>query len=167
MLRSILCFGLECAHQEDQQDFAPELCHRCRRSLDWPSSPRPARQFHHAKAAARRLVADDRALEKYILNTVTGNWHPTSSCRMRAADDPSSVTSPDGRVRSVERLRVATLPSCRSARERTRTFPQWSWKRCGYDLAPDVSTGRRWPYRGHRTSAEWTSCRTCWSLAAG
>lgn len=61
------------------------------------------------------LVADDRALENYILSNVTGNWHPTSTCRMGASDDPSSVTSPDGRVHSIDSLRVAdasVMPFC-------------------------------------------------------
>jgi len=61
------------------------------------------------------LVRDEEALERYVRANVTGNWHPTSTCRMGAADDPGSVTDQGGRVRQVEGLRVAdasVMPFC-------------------------------------------------------
>jgi 5-(hydroxymethyl)furfural/furfural oxidase len=53
------------------------------------------------------LTKDNEALERYIRSNVTGNWHPTSTCRMGSADDANAVTDPSGRVHTVEGLRVA------------------------------------------------------------
>lgn len=64
------------------------------------------------------LLADEQALECYIRRNVTGNWHPTSTCRMGAEDDPTSVTDSEGRVRAVANLRVAdasVMPFCPKA----------------------------------------------------
>lgn len=61
------------------------------------------------------LLQDDDRLEKYIVNNVSGNWHPTSTCRMGSSDDKLAVTNHFGRVRSVNGLRVAdasTMPFC-------------------------------------------------------
>ncbi len=52
------------------------------------------------------LLADDEALEGYIRDTVTGNWHISGTCRMGRAGDPEAVTDPEGRVRGLDGLRV-------------------------------------------------------------
>lgn len=62
-----------------------------------------------------RLVKSDELLEDYVLRNVTGNWHPTSTCKMGAATDPLAVTDSRGRVRAVQGLRVAdasAMPFC-------------------------------------------------------
>lgn len=52
------------------------------------------------------LVTDDRLLEAYLRDNVTGNWHACGSCRMGDPGDPMTVTGPDARVIGVEGLRV-------------------------------------------------------------
>jgi 5-(hydroxymethyl)furfural/furfural oxidase len=54
----------------------------------------------------KHLLADDAALEEFILKSSGGTWHPTGTCRMGAADDVEAVTDPGGRVRGVTGLRV-------------------------------------------------------------
>ncbi|MBM3486246.1 MAG: glucose dehydrogenase [Alphaproteobacteria bacterium] len=53
------------------------------------------------------VMADDRALEDWIVGNVTGTWHPSCTCRMGRADDPYAVADPAGRVRGIEGVRVA------------------------------------------------------------
>jgi len=52
------------------------------------------------------LLADDDAMEGYIRDVVTGNWHASGTCKMGAPHDPMAVTDPAGRVRGCEGLRV-------------------------------------------------------------
>lgn len=54
-----------------------------------------------------QLLSDEEALEAFIRQTAVGVWHASCSCRMGADDDPMAVTTPSGRVRGVEGLRVA------------------------------------------------------------
>jgi 5-(hydroxymethyl)furfural/furfural oxidase len=61
------------------------------------------------------LVGDEAKLERYVKENVSGNWHPTSTCRMGSADDPLAVTDCKGRVRAVAGLRIAdasVMPFC-------------------------------------------------------
>ncbi|MBZ9988866.1 GMC family oxidoreductase N-terminal domain-containing protein [Mesorhizobium sp. BH1-1-5] len=61
------------------------------------------------------LTADDNRLEAFVRRNVTGNWHPTSTCRMGADSDPLAVTDSSGRVRGVMGLRIAdasVMPFC-------------------------------------------------------
>ena len=51
-------------------------------------------------------VADDRALNAWLLAHVSDSWHIVGTCRMGAPDDPRSVVDPDCRVLGVEHLRV-------------------------------------------------------------
>ncbi|HZO46642.1 MAG TPA: GMC family oxidoreductase N-terminal domain-containing protein [Xanthobacteraceae bacterium] len=51
-------------------------------------------------------LADDATLRQWITDTVHGHWHPTSTCRMGASNDPGAVTDPAGRVYGVSGLRV-------------------------------------------------------------
>jgi 5-(hydroxymethyl)furfural/furfural oxidase len=60
------------------------------------------------------VLADDATLDAYLNKAVAGVWHPVGSCRMGRADDPLAVTTPAGRVRGVEGLRVcdaSVMPS--------------------------------------------------------
>jgi 5-(hydroxymethyl)furfural/furfural oxidase len=61
------------------------------------------------------LMEDDAKLERYVKENVSGNWHPTSTCRMGSMDDPMAVTDCKGRMRSVAGLRIAdasVMPFC-------------------------------------------------------
>jgi 5-(hydroxymethyl)furfural/furfural oxidase len=44
--------------------------------------------------------------ERTVRSRSFGTYHPTGTCRMGTADDPSAVTQPDGRVIGVEGLSV-------------------------------------------------------------
>jgi len=61
------------------------------------------------------LARNDAALEAYVMRNVTGNWHPTSTCKMGAVDDALAVADNRGRVRSLSGLRIAdasAMPFC-------------------------------------------------------
>ncbi|WP_352974296.1 GMC family oxidoreductase N-terminal domain-containing protein [Mesorhizobium sp. M1142] len=61
------------------------------------------------------LLDSDEFLDRFVRQNVFGNFHPTSTCRMGAALDPTSVTDPSGRVHRVSGLRVAdasVMPFC-------------------------------------------------------
>ncbi|AYG64306.1 GMC family oxidoreductase [Rhizobium jaguaris] len=61
------------------------------------------------------LISNEELLDRFVRQNVTGNWHPTSSCRMGAISDPAAVTDPSGRIRGVEGLRIAdasVMPFC-------------------------------------------------------
>jgi choline dehydrogenase len=52
-------------------------------------------------------VTGDDELMEYARTTAYTAFHPAGTCRMGAADDPSSVVGPDLRVVGIDRLRVA------------------------------------------------------------
>jgi 5-(hydroxymethyl)furfural/furfural oxidase len=52
------------------------------------------------------LLTDERALDQYLDESVTGVWHASGTCRMGRADDPMAVTDSQGRVHGVPGLRV-------------------------------------------------------------
>ncbi|CCV09283.1 conserved hypothetical protein [Mesorhizobium metallidurans STM 2683] len=61
------------------------------------------------------LINNEEHLDRFVRQNVTGNWHPTSSCRIGPASDPVAVTDPSGRVRGVSGLRIAdasVMPCC-------------------------------------------------------
>jgi choline dehydrogenase len=51
-------------------------------------------------------VADDKALDQWLLATVRDDWHIVGTCRMGAPDDPRTVVDPNCRVLGVDNLRV-------------------------------------------------------------
>ncbi|MGB9367895.1 MAG: GMC oxidoreductase [Xanthobacteraceae bacterium] len=53
------------------------------------------------------VLADDATLDAYLQKSVAGVWHPVGSCRMGREDDPLAVTTPNGRVRGVQGLRIS------------------------------------------------------------
>ena len=60
------------------------------------------------------VLADDDTLDAYLQKSVAGVWHPVGSCRMGREDDPLAVTTPNGRVRGTQGLRVcdaSVMPS--------------------------------------------------------
>jgi 5-(hydroxymethyl)furfural/furfural oxidase len=52
------------------------------------------------------LLTDERALDDYLDQSVTGVWHPCGTCRMGSADDRMAVTDADGEVYGIENLSV-------------------------------------------------------------
>ena len=60
------------------------------------------------------LLADEKRMEAFIRENVTGCWHPSGTCKMGAADDPMAVSAPDGGVYGVDGLTVcdASLFPC-------------------------------------------------------
>ncbi|WP_436798577.1 GMC family oxidoreductase [Mesorhizobium escarrei] len=61
------------------------------------------------------LLDSDELLGHFIRQNAFGNFHPTSTCRMGPALEPTSVTDPSGRVHQVSGLRVAdasVMPFC-------------------------------------------------------
>jgi 5-(hydroxymethyl)furfural/furfural oxidase len=52
------------------------------------------------------LLTDDEKLETFVRKAAVGVWHASCTCRMGAEDDPMAVTTPVGRVRGVDGLRV-------------------------------------------------------------
>jgi len=54
----------------------------------------------------KQLLADDAALEEFVLKSTGGTWHPTGTCRMGAPGDRGAVTETSGRVMGVAGLRV-------------------------------------------------------------
>lgn len=59
-----------------------------------------------SKYDLHEMIKDDRAIERFIRDTVLGNWHACCSCRMGAPDDRGAVVDPRGRVYGVQGLRV-------------------------------------------------------------
>src|SRR6185436_17861114 len=53
------------------------------------------------------VLADDDTLDAYLQKSVAGVWHPVGSCRMGRDGDPLAVTTPTGRVRGVDGLRIS------------------------------------------------------------
>ncbi len=51
-------------------------------------------------------VADDRALDEWLLTSSRDTWHIAGTCRMGAIDDPRTVVDSNCRVLGVEHLRV-------------------------------------------------------------
>lgn len=61
------------------------------------------------------LLTNDELLDRFVRQNVFGNFHPTSTCRMGSAQDPTSVTDPSGRVHGLSGLRIAdasVMPFC-------------------------------------------------------
>jgi 5-(hydroxymethyl)furfural/furfural oxidase len=52
------------------------------------------------------LVADEAALDRYLVESVIGVWHASGTCRMGADGDPLAVADAEGRVRGIGGLRV-------------------------------------------------------------
>jgi 5-(hydroxymethyl)furfural/furfural oxidase len=52
------------------------------------------------------LLADARALERFLDDGVSGVWHASGTCRMGRVDDPGAVCDSAGKVYGVEGLRV-------------------------------------------------------------
>ncbi|MEC7464291.1 MAG: GMC family oxidoreductase N-terminal domain-containing protein [Pseudomonadota bacterium] len=60
------------------------------------------------------ILNNERTMEDFVRENVTGCWHPSGTCRMGAASDPAAVTDPAGAVYGVDKLTVcdASLFPC-------------------------------------------------------
>ena len=71
------------------------------------------------------LLADPDMLEAWVRENAFSGWHAAGTCKMGAADDPSAVVDPEGRVIGVDGLRVADasiMPSIVSANTNLTTI---------------------------------------------
>jgi len=57
--------------------------------------------------AFEATLADERALEAFVRQSVFGVWHPVGTCRMGDPADPMAVVDPQGRVIGSENVVVA------------------------------------------------------------
>lgn len=57
--------------------------------------------------AFQATLADDRALEAFVRQSVFGVWHPVGTCRMGDPADATAVVDPEGRVIGSENIFVA------------------------------------------------------------
>lgn len=58
-------------------------------------------------AAFAATLADDRALESFVRQSVFGVWHPVGTCRMGDHSDRTAVVDPEGKVIGSENIYVA------------------------------------------------------------
>lgn len=76
--------------------------------LDGPAALRSwlIRNYVMEGVTIQDMMTDDEKLEAFVRKAAVGVWHASCTCRMGAEDDPMSVTTPAGRVKGVEGLRV-------------------------------------------------------------
>ena len=51
-------------------------------------------------------VKTDKQIDAWVKRHASTAWHPSSTCKMGAADDPNSVVDPQTKVIGVENLRI-------------------------------------------------------------
>lgn len=86
---------------QDWQDF--RRCIRLTREIFCQKAFEPF--VKHEIQPGDALQSDD-ALDDFIKEHVESAYHPCGTCKMGAADDPTSVVDPQGRVIGVDNLRV-------------------------------------------------------------
>ncbi len=64
------------------------------------------RRLTYEGPSVAELLADEAALDAYLMESVVGVWHASGTCRMGASADPLAVTDAAGRVRGLSNLRV-------------------------------------------------------------
>ncbi len=104
-------------------------------------------------------VTSDAAIDAFIRKRVESAYHPCSTCRMGASDDPQAVVDRDTRVIGVENLRVAdssimpmittgnlnapTIMLAEKAADHIRGRPMLPASNAPYYDAPDWQTAQR------------------------
>lgn len=53
------------------------------------------------------MLADDRAIQTFVRQSVFGVWHPVGTCRVGDPADPTAVVDPDGKVIGSDNIYVA------------------------------------------------------------
>ena len=104
-------------------------------------------------------VTSDAAIDAFVRERVESAYHPCSTCRMGAADDPAAVVDPETRVIGVEGLRVAdasimpvittgnlnapTIMLAEKASDHIRGRPMLPASNAPYFVAPAWETAQR------------------------
>lgn len=89
-------------------------------------------------AKMKKLLSDDQAFEDWIRDGVSGCWHPSGTCRMGKASDPSAVTDPGGRVHGVDGLRVCDASIFPCVPRANTNIPTIM---CAEKIADDIKSG--------------------------
>ena len=78
------------------------------RMLDWsgPLQAQFIRKFVTDGKDIQALIREETALNDYLLQTVSGTWHASGTCRMGRATDAYAVTDERGKVRGTEGIRL-------------------------------------------------------------
>lgn len=87
------------SHADDWLEFS--ACIRLTREIFAQPAFAP---YRGAELAPGADAVDDAVIEAFVKRKVESAYHPCGTCRM--GNDPASVTTPDGRVRGVDGLRV-------------------------------------------------------------
>jgi choline dehydrogenase len=76
--------------------------------LAWQIAHQPeiARHIHHVALLSEETMSSDDALAAYVRATVSTQFHPCGTARMGPADDAMAVVDQQGRLRTVQNLRV-------------------------------------------------------------
>jgi len=104
-------------------------------------------------------VVSDEAIDAFIREKVESAYHPCGTCRMGAADDPSSVVTPDTKVIGVDGLRVVdssiipsitngnlnapTIMMAEKAADMIRGMPALAPSNTPYYVTPEWETRQR------------------------
>ena len=78
------------------------------RMLDWsgPLHAQIIRKFVTEGLDIQALISNETALNDYLLQTVSGTWHASGTCRMGRTNDANAVTDERGRVYGLQGLRI-------------------------------------------------------------
>ena len=90
------------SHDKDWEDF--RNCIRLTREIFAQPAFEP---FVKHEIQPGSDVMTDEALDAFIREHVESAYHPCGTCKMGAAEDPTAVVDPEGRVIGVDALRVA------------------------------------------------------------
>ncbi|QPZ91685.1 choline dehydrogenase [Thioclava electrotropha] len=90
------------SHPDDWAEF--RKCVRLTREI-FAQGPMAAHVKHEIQPGA--AVETDEQIDAFIREHAESAYHPCGTAKMGAADDPSAVVDPEGRVIGVEGLRVA------------------------------------------------------------
>jgi choline dehydrogenase/5-(hydroxymethyl)furfural/furfural oxidase len=88
-------------------------------------------------------LADDAAIDDWLMQTVGDTGHICGTCRMGAPDDPRSVVDPQGRVLGVEGLWVADASVFPEVPRANTNLPTIAAAERLSDLIRDVTTPAR------------------------
>ncbi len=79
------------------------------------------RKLTYEGPSVAELLADEAALDAYLMDSVVGVWHASGTCRMGADDDPMAVTDAEGACGASRTFASATPRSSRRSPAPTST----------------------------------------------